>query len=179
MCRHRRRAEGSDKNHQLFLILIWSGEQVGLFHSGRVDEEFGSAWGKRRSQVCESCPLTERLRGEGRDTRTRTREGKTGECCHGYKSLMACGHYQEKTRFPCRIAPATFEKKKRIYLALRFLYVRFGGDTLKTCTLKMKTYPSACFPTFVLVSCFIIASNKFPLETLNQTLLITGGHRNN
>lgn len=43
MCRHRRRAEGSDKNHQLFLILIWSGEQAGLFHSGRVDEEFGSA----------------------------------------------------------------------------------------------------------------------------------------
>lgn len=43
MCRHRRRAEGSDKNHQLFLILFWSGEQAGLFHSGRVDQEFGSA----------------------------------------------------------------------------------------------------------------------------------------
>lgn len=43
MCWHRRRAEGLDKNHQLFLILIWSGEQAGLFHRGQVDEEFGSA----------------------------------------------------------------------------------------------------------------------------------------
>lgn len=26
-----------------FLIVIWSGEQAGLFHRGRVDEELGSA----------------------------------------------------------------------------------------------------------------------------------------